>query len=272
MNMKSKLPFVAGVLGFICLGVVIAACEKDVVTIEQPAQTPTPATTFLEEFTNVGDLAGKGWVLKNNSQPIGQTGWRQGRYESAAQQQFKFLGPVPYLGFPAYSASTSPNDFISCDATAVNDAITGSGDISAWLISPQMPLKNGDRIVFFTRAVDDALYGWYSKDRMQVRANFTNGNSDVGSTPTSVGSFTNLLLDINPNYVYNDPSGNTPPDAGYPREWKKYTITISGLTNPVQNARFAFRYLATDAGVFGGSTADNYPSVVGIDSLAVIRQ
>lgn len=269
--MRNKFTYLAAAGMIMSVTILLASCEKDYV-----ATTPTPTpvantASFVEEFDNVGNLSAKGWVFRNNSNPIGQTGWRQGRYESAAQQQYKFLGPVPYLGFPAYSANKTPNDFISCDATAVNDAVTGSGEISAWLISPEKPIKNGDQIIFYTRAVDDALYGWYSKDRVQVRANFSDGTTEVGSTPTSLGKFTNLLLDINPNYIYNDPSGNTGGVMGYPRTWTKYTITISGLTAPVEKARFAFRYLGTDAGVFGGSAADNYPSVVGIDSLAFVH-
>jgi hypothetical protein len=272
--MKHKFQFASGIMAFIGLAVIISACEKDVVANQQPSPTPVATSaSFVEEFNNVGDLSAKGWVMKNNSQPIGQTGWRQGRYESASQQQYKFLGPVPFLGFPAYSASTSPNDFVSCDATVVNDAVTGSGEISAWLISPELPIKNGDKIIFLTRAVDDALYGWYSKDRMQVRANFSNdGSADVGNTPTSTGRFTNVLADINPKYIFNDPSGNTPAEVGYPRNWTRVTLTVSGLTAPVQKARFAFRYLGTDAGVFGGTSGDNYPSVVGIDSLAFVQQ
>lgn len=270
--MKHTFTFTAAAIVLASIGLTLVSCEKEYVA---PATSTTPAAasaSFVEQFDNVGNLSGKGWVFKNNSFPIGQNGWRQGRYESAAQQQYKFLAPVPFLGFPAYNANTSPNDFVSCDVTCVNDATTGTGEISTWLISPQLPVNNGDKIIFYTRSVDDANYGWYAKDRMQVRANFTNGSTDVGSSPTSTGGFTNVLLDINPNYIYNDPGGNTPAVAGYPRTWTKYTITISGLTAQVANARFAFRYLGTDAGVFGGTTADNYPSVVGIDSLAFVHQ
>jgi hypothetical protein len=153
----------------------------------------------------------------------------------------------------------------------VNDGSTGTGEISAWLISPQVPIKNGDKIIFYTRAVDDSNYPVYTKDRMQVRGNFGNGNADVGSTATSTGGFSSVLLDINPTYVYNDPIGSGV-NTGYPRAWKKYTITISGLTAAVTNGRFAFRYLGTDAGIFGGTAGSNYPTVVGIDSLAFIHQ
>jgi len=241
-----------------------AACSKDsVATPEKPVVVATP-TSFVEDFNNVGSLTAKGWVIKNNSIPIGQSGWRQGRYEAATGAQYKFVLPVPFYGFPAYSASATPNDFISCDVTAGND-INGSANYSAWLISPQLPLKNGDQIVFYTRAVDDANYSIFLRDRMQVLANYTTGDAVVGTTPASVGGFTNILLDINPNYVDNDP-------GGYPRNWTKYTYTFTGVPNgAVTKGRFAFRYLAEDAGIYGGTSGANYPGVVGIDSLAYIH-
>ncbi|TDH25612.1 hypothetical protein EXU57_12980 [Segetibacter sp. 3557_3] len=255
--------------------IVVVSCNKEEAPTQRlvtPVFPPAPPASFVEEFDSAGTLTRKGWVFKNNSYPIGTTGWRQGRYESASMAQYKFLAPVPFIGFPAYSASTTPNDFISCDASAVNDAATGTGDISAWLISPMVPIKNGDQIIFYTRAVNDANYPIYTKDRMQVRANFSNGTVNVGGSPTSVGNFNTLLLDINPQYLNNDPAGNTPAAPGYPQDWTKYTINITGIpgTGAVPAARFAFRYLAADAGLFGGSSG-NYPTVVGLDSLAFIH-
>lgn len=269
--MKNKLHYSFAAIAFVGISLLITACEKDYVApVEQP-MTPVASASFVEEFDNAGDLTAKGWVFKNNSRPIGQSGWRQGRYESASVLQYKFLAPVPFIGFPAYSANTSPNDFISCDASSVNDATTGTGEISAWLISPQVPLSNGDVITFYTRAVDDSNYPVYTKDRMQVRGNFGNGTADVGNTPVSTGGFSTILLDINPTYVYNDPAGSGV-TTGYPRAWRKYTITISGLAAPVAKGRFAFRYLGTDAGIFGGAAGTNYPTVVGIDSLAFVHK
>ncbi len=248
--------------------ITIVACEKDFVA-RTPAPTPPPAAqvSFTEEFDNVGNLTAKGWVFQNNSDPIGQSGWRQGRYESATSVQYKFLAPVPFLGFPAYSATSTPNDFISADASVSTDALTGTSNMSAWLISPSLPLKDGDKISFYTRASDDSYYSVYCKDRMQVRANFTDGTPYVGTAHSSVGKFTTLLLDINPNYIYNDPSG-TGGIEGYPRAWKKYTITLANIPGgSIPAGRFAFRYLGEDAGLFGGSSGDNFPTVVGIDQL-----
>lgn len=249
--MKHRYSFLIAATAVTCLAMVIASCEKDYVA-PAPVVTPAPAqASFVEQFDNVGNLTAKGWVFRNNSNPVGQSGWRQGRYEAAGA---KF--PMPMVGFPAYNATTSPNDFISCDASAVGFL----GNISAWLISPVVPMKNGDQIVFYTRSVNDDNYAIYIKDRMQVRANFLNSDSSVGTNPADTGSF-RLLLDINPTYANNDP-------AGYPRDWRKYTVTISGLSAPTQKARFAFRYFGVNAGLNG----PNYAGVVGIDSLAFVHQ
>src|ERR1700694_3282961 len=206
--MTKHIQYVMAAIAFTGLSVSIFSCAKDPVAQQAQPVPQVKTASFVEQFDNVGDLTGKGRVFVNNSNPVGQSGWRQGRYESASQMQYKFVAPVPYLGFPAYNASKSPNDFVSCDASCVNDALTGSGNISAWLISPSLPIKNGDSIVFYTRAVDDANYGAYCHDRMQVRANFTDGTADVGGSATSTGSFSNLLVDINPSYLRNDPAGN----------------------------------------------------------------
>lgn len=231
-----------------------------------PLPNPPSSASFVEEFDNVGNLVDKGWIFLNNSTPIGNSGWRQGRYEANTMSQYKFLGPVPFVGYPAKSANQSPNDFVSADATVVG----GDGHINAWLISPVVPIKNGDQLVFWTRAVDDSYYPVYTKDRMQVRANFASGTVSIADT--GVGNFSNLLLDINPNYIYNDASGNSPTIPGYPRQWTKYTVTFSDIPGGSTNAaRFGFRYVGKDAGLQGGSGGNNYPTVVGIDSLAFIR-
>jgi hypothetical protein len=232
--------------------VFIVSCTKDTLKINTPV-SPFPIvntnSSFAEGFDNVSGLPAKGWIFKNNSEPVGSHGWRQGLYEAAPSSKF----PVPIIGFPAFSASSSPNDFISCDASSVNF----EGNISSWLITPQLNIKNGDQIIFWARALDDLQYSIYTTDRVQVIMDTTGGTPDVGNSATSMGTFSKLLLDINDRYIENDL-------GGFPIEWTQYTITISGLGSPKTNARFAFRYLGTDAGVNGPI----YASVVGIDDLA----
>jgi len=161
----------------------------------------------------------------------------------------------PIIGFPAYSATSSPNDFISCDASSVNL----EGNISSWLITPKLNIKNGDKIIFWARSLDDLQYSVYTMDRMQVLMDTTGSTPNIGNTATSLGTFSKLLLDINPGYVEND-------HGGFPIKWTYYSITVSGLGVLRTDARIAFRYVGTDAGVNG----PNYASVVGIDSLAFV--
>ncbi|GAA4332787.1 choice-of-anchor J domain-containing protein [Flaviaesturariibacter amylovorans] len=250
---------IIGITAFAALASLALSCVKDhVAETTTPLPQGTVPGSFVEEFDSVSALPAKGWVFRNNSFPVGAGGWRQGRYEPSTGAQYKFGGPVPFYGFPAYSARLTPNDFISADITTVG----GTGSISTWLISPALPMRNGDQIVFFTRAVDDSNYPIFTKDRMQVWANFTDGTANVGADTASTGSFNRMLLDINPTYVNNDP-------GGYPRDWRKYTITLNNIPGGVvTNGRFAFRYRGWTAGLQG----PNYPSVVGIDSLAFINR
>ncbi|GAB4092162.1 choice-of-anchor J domain-containing protein [Flaviaesturariibacter terrae] len=262
-----KKNILIGTATFAALATLMLSCVKDAKPAAEGLPSGFVPGSFTEEFDSVGNLAGKGWVIINRSEPMGAQGWRQGRYEPATGVQNKFAGPVPYLGFPAHSASKTPNDFVSADVSVV----AGTGNISAWLISPVLPMKNGDKISFWTRAVDDSNFpvdplsgdpATPTRDRMQVRANFTDGSANVGGDASSVGSFTNLLLDINPTYVENYPSG-------YPEAWTKYTVTISGIPNGVTSTgRFAFRYVGSSAGLQG----PNYASVVGIDQLVFTHQ
>jgi hypothetical protein len=264
MSRKRILLFIS-LAFFLSMGI-IASCSKDELDgNDTPSPFPPPVqnSSFVEEFDDVGNLTSKGWAFRNKTRPVGQTGWRQGRYEAANQAKLYYVGP--YLGFPAYSAHKTPNDFVSCDVSCLGDASGMGGNISAWLISPPVAMSNGDVISFYSRATNDALYYAPATDRMQIWANYTNGTADVGKTDTSTGSFRKLLLDINPNRIFNS-------QGGYPAVWTKYTITISGIpgNGAIPNGRFAFRYYNEDSGLQGGSGASgNYynPTVVGVDLL-----
>lgn len=107
-------------------------------------------------------------------------------------------------------------------------------------------MDNGVTISFWTRTIDPVEY----PDRLEVRTS-TNGNSsDVGSTETSVGDFTTLLMSMNPTLTMTDS----------PNSWTQYTLTLSGLAGPT-DGRVAFRYYVTDTDV----NADS----IGIDTLSI---
>src|SRR5438046_459487 len=121
--MKNKFLLFIMLAGVLISGLIIS-CKKDRLnTSPAPSPFPTPVAnpSFTEEFDTVGKLSAKGWVFVNNSNPPGYEGWRQGRYEASNIAQYSFLAPVPFVGFPAYSAHATPNDFVSCDVSSGND-------------------------------------------------------------------------------------------------------------------------------------------------------
>jgi hypothetical protein len=234
----------------LCITVIciVQACKKD----EAPAPA-APSYSWVEEFDTLANALNRGWVVVNNSRPLGSSSWIQGEY---------FIdGKGGLGGYPAASYTYSGQDFIVC----TYNANSGSGSISAWLVSPETSMKNGDEITFYTRTLaEPATY----PDRMQVR--LSSGSSvAVGSGPvadTSVGSatgnFSTLLLDINPTLAL---SGAT----AYPgTAWKQYTLTVSGLPPTIVKRRFAFRYfIPSDAGATGTNGQG-----IGLDKVAFISK
>jgi len=167
-----------------------------------------------------------GWTTKNNSVPLGSTTWFQGN---------------PTV-FPSHTGA--PNSY----AGANFNNTAGAGEISTWLITPTLSFNNGDTLSFWTRSVDGSFF----PDRLEVR--FSNvGGSDVGNTATSVGSFSTLLLTVNPDLEV----------GGYPGVWTQYTATISGLSGAT-NGAIGFRYLVSDAGPAG-----NNSDYIGLDTVSI---
>ena len=203
------------ILGFfVVTGIVFYSCKEEVLT--PPAQIINPAASFVEGFDSVGNLSSKGWVFRNNSEPGGYTQWSQG---------------IPG-SFPAFSYTVSGLDY----AGILYDVSAGFGAnviVSAWMITKSIRAKNGDQVSFYTRTFSPVFY----PDRMQFRANLVDDNPDVGMDATTVGNFTTLIADINPNLT----------TTGYPTTWTKYSWTVAGLpANTSRDIRFAFRYYFTN--------------------------
>src|SRR5262245_55285495 len=126
---------------------------------------------FSENFASVPTmLATGGWTEVNNSNPLGLEIWHDG------------LG----LAFATGLGVTSDSNYAEASFQSTDAA--GTGDISNWLISPQVTLNNGDVISFFTTAYNNVTY----PDRLELRINPLN-TTNVGSTTTSVGDFTTLV-------------------------------------------------------------------------------
>lgn len=201
------------------------------------AMTQAQAQSFTESFDDVSLLPGNGWLLQNNSTPVGSMGWFQGTATTA----------VPTPGpFNSYNGAT--NAYI-----AANFNSTGStGTISNWLLMPNRTFRNGDVLSFYTRKPTVSPGQTDYPDRLEVRLSTNGASTNSGTGATGLGDFTTLLLSVNPTLVANV----------YPQVWTQQTITISGLPAPT-SGRAAFRYFVTGAGSLGSNS-----DYIGIDQVA----
>jgi hypothetical protein len=124
---------------------------------------------------------------------------------------------------------------------------SGTGTISNWLITPTLSLNNGDTFSFFTQTTPGSPF----PDRLELRVSFAGSSTNVGTTPTSVGDFSTLLLSVNPSLT----------TGGYPESWTQFTATITGLSGPT-DGRFALRYFVTSGGPTGANS-----NIIGVDSV-----
>lgn len=190
-----------------------------------PIATPSPGCFRSESFDDAGALVQNGWFEVNHSADVGSTGWFQGNIAI----------------FPAQSGNLT--SYIAADFNNT----TGTNPISNWLITPPLELREGSRVVFYTRTEDTFQF----PDRLQVRMS-TNGLSvNVGTTAEDMGDFSTLLLDINPNYGVE----------GYPKSWRRYDAVVSGLQGAT-TGRLAFRYFVENGGPTGANS-----DYIGIDSV-----
>ncbi|MBC7880658.1 MAG: choice-of-anchor J domain-containing protein [Anaerolineae bacterium] len=188
------------------------------------------AASLSQNFDTVSTLAAQGWSLQNRSTTVGTTGWFQGD---------------PTV-FPAQAGAT--NSYIAANFNNT----TGANTISNWLITPTLTFFNGDVLTFFTRTVTDAIF----PDRLEVRYSDV-GGTNVGTTSTSVGDFTTLLLTVNPTLT----------TTGYPSVWTQFTATISGLAPSGSPGAIAFRYFVTGGGPSGANS-----DYIGIDTVTIVPE
>ncbi|MDQ1469011.1 MAG: hypothetical protein QOJ99_491 [Bryobacterales bacterium] len=181
------------------------------------------ATILNENFDGVFNPSTNGWVRVNNSTGPGTTGWFQGNPGVFAAQ------------------SGQPSSYIAAN---YQNAAFG-GDISDWLITPVVNLENGETLSFFTRTESGG-----PPDRLEVRLSLNGSSANAGSTTTSVGDFTTVLLTLN----------GTLSSGGYPVNWTPYTLSVQGLSSAAQG-RFGFRYTVTNTAVNG--------DYIGIDSVII---
>jgi hypothetical protein len=205
--------------------------QGPVTHVVAPAPMGGPiAGSFSEGFDDITTLAGAGWALQNLSAPLGTSGWFQ---SSGAP-------------FPAHSGA--PTSYIAAN---FNNTTGGTGTISNWLMTPEIVLRNGTELRFWTRIPAGSTW----PDRLEVRLSTAGPSTNVGATATSVGDFGTVLASVNPDLVV----------GGFPEVWTEFVLTISGLPAST-SGRIGFRYFVTSAGPTGANS-----NFIGIDSFSVTQ-
>ena len=208
-------------------------CKKDT---PPPPPAPTHIGTeisFTEEFDSVYNLQTKGWVMTDNSSASGNTAsapWSQGLRSVDKSGN--------WYGFVAYSYQNLETEFIYSNASSS----ASQANYSSWLISPVLSVKNGDKISFYTRGDTTGT----NYNRMQVRVGMTSG-TDVGHSASSVGSFSEMIMEINPSQSA----------GGYPQIWTKYEYTFTGITSKT-DVRVGFRHYISNIGITKGIGIDQF--------------
>jgi hypothetical protein len=205
-------------------------------TVAMNAATATTAPAGIEcveHFEDVVALVQRGWLLRNNSNPIGPTRWFQGDPDN----------------FPAWSGE--PDGYVSADADSA------SGDfpvLSNWLVTPE--------IVFGPNAFSARSLGFYARalpggvNRIVVRLCVEGpGTACDAPGPESgdLGGFQTVLADINPDQT----------EQGFPLDWTGYDLAPADGLPVIGRGRIAFHYYAF--------WQPDVPlgSVIGIDEVAM---
>lgn len=181
---------------------------------------PPPAHAAVITSESFDTVLPDGWSMGSNSTPL-----------------FADNAPVfPGSGAGFFGAEDgSSGEFAAMDSATLSDA----GTIDDWLISPMYSsLSNGDTWSFYTRSEGVV------PDQLEVRL------STNGSCAPSTGSFTTLLMTVNPGLA----------PGGYPTFWQKYTVTLTGITGNVSGC-LAFRHYLPNA-------SPDMGSFIGIDTYA----
>jgi hypothetical protein len=238
--MKILNPYI---LILVLTAVSVAACKDDAPTPPEPVNY-----SYIEEFDSLSVAFAKDWTTINRSEPLGVQTWTAGGTVSGS-------GKGSSVVF--YGAAVSNYSGYDCILSSYQCG-GAVGTLSNWLISPATKMKNGDQITFFTRS---AANSENRADRLQVLLNNVGDSKNIGAGATGVGDFSVVLEDINPTLVYTT-------TTGFPKNWTKYTITLTGLPAGLQTRRFAFRYYVPGGGTASGSKGFG----VGIDQVQFISK
>jgi hypothetical protein len=182
-----------------------------------------------QDFADVDNIPG--WVMSNQSNPLGDSNWFQGNPALVSAQEGE------------------ANSFIAANYRNTADSEEGESTICNYLIMPS--LGNLASVSFYTRSRIAANNFNIYPDRLYMVYSPT-GNINTGNCTDGFGDFTETLLVINPDLSQE----RTSPE-GYPLDaYEQFSSEVNG------NGRVAFVYYVEDAGFLGANS--NY---IAIDSV-----
>ncbi len=175
----------------------------------------TTTSIFAQGQQDFNDAAPVGWIISNQSSPVGNTTWQQ---------------PSNGTVFPAHQGTNDQFYFANFNSTGTN------GTICNYLIAPS---GVEGMLKFWTRSTIAQDGVSIYPDRLTVRYSPT-GGVNTGNCTTDFGDFSQELITVNPDLIAQDYP------AGYPvNAWTEFTAGIPG------NGRVAFIYFVTNAGANG---------------------
>jgi PEP-CTERM motif len=201
------------------------------ITFANPADA-AGLTSLSEGFNSVNTLSSAGWAFQNNSNPAPSVttptaNWNQGVAGDPINAQAGTAASYIFAGF-----DSSPGD-----------AGGANGQVSNWLLTPELDFSQGGTFTIYTRT----FLGNQANERVDVRLSNAGAGTDVGTSTTSVGTFTTLLQTI----------GSLSTPFAYPGAlsvtniWQQFTFTIAPGAG---SGRIGFNYVGNDAGQNGSSS------------------
>jgi hypothetical protein len=189
-------------------------------------------TTLTEGFANVSGLSASGWAFQNNSNPgplatTPTSNWAQG---------------VAGNPINAQAGANASYIFVGSDSSS-GDADGANGAVSNWLLTPELDLSLGGTFSFYTRT----FLSNQANERLDVRLSTAGNGTNVGTSPTSVGTFTTVLQTI----------GSLSTPFAYPgalssnNAYQQYTFVV-GPTGGT--GRIGLNYFGNDGGQNGGTS------------------
>jgi hypothetical protein len=199
-------------------------------TADLSGLSPLAAVSTLNQgFESVAGLSAAGWAFQNNSNPgplatTPTANWGQG-----------------VAGNPV-NAQAGPNAsyiFVGSDSSA-GDADGAAGQVSNWLITPELDFSQGGTFSFYTRT----FLGNPANERVDVRLSTAGASTNVGTAPTDVGDFTTSLQTV----------GSLTASFAYPgsissnNAYQQFTLNIAPTAG---TGRIAFNFVGNDGGQNG---------------------